>query len=140
MGSTFFTTMQYTNCSSLLCPPVHGRCVMLSRYSTSHGCFAGRLIIGYEGGYCRARLGAVFPIGHNYAGLTILSCKASVHYPSTSVCMSWYPRQLITIISDLLPSKKQIIGIWGNQPNRWHQQQQLYVCMGLCCFFSKLFQ
>src|SRR6218665_2182859 len=26
----------------------------------------------------------------------------------TSVCISWYGRQLITIISDLVPSKKQI--------------------------------
>src|SRR6218665_3853041 len=40
------------------------------------------------GVYCRARLGA----GHIF----------------TSVCISWYGRQLITIISDLVPSKKQI--------------------------------
>ena len=61
----------------------------------------------------------------SYAGLTIFSCRASVHYLSTSVCItcSLYPRLLITIISDLLPSKKQIIGIRGKQPNRRHQQQ-----------------
>src|SRR6218665_3936804 len=33
----------------------------------------------------------------SYAGLTIFS----------SVCISWYGRQLITIISDLVPSNKQ---------------------------------
>src|SRR6218665_1656992 len=42
--------------------------------------------------YCRARLGAVFLTGHIF----------------TLVCISWYGRRLITIISDLVPSKKQI--------------------------------
>src|SRR6218665_860708 len=67
----------------------------------------------------------------SYAGLTIFSYRASVHYFSTSLCISWYPRQLITIISDFLPSKKQIIGIWGKQPNR-RRQQQLSVGQSVC--------
>src|SRR6218665_3628033 len=77
-----------------------------------------------EGVYCRARLGAVFLTGHIF----------------TSVCVSWYGRQLITIISDLVPSKKEISPIGGMQPNRRSQQQQLSVCLNLCCFFFKLFQ
>jgi len=49
--------------------------------------------------------------GSYYAGLTIFSLRASVQYPSSSVCISWLGRQLINIISDLVLSKKQISGI-----------------------------
>src|SRR6218665_3761785 len=68
----------------------------------------------------------------SYAGLAIFS----------SVCISWYGRQLITIISDLVPSKKQISRIGACSLIGGHQQQLsvcLSVCLGLCCFFSKLF-
>jgi len=91
--------------------------------------------------YCRARLGVVFLRGH-YAGLAIF----------TLVCISWYRRQLITIISNLVPSKKQISRIRlfndssiskmimrnqshrGMQPNMrcQQQQQQLSVCNRSC--------
>src|SRR6218665_270064 len=64
------------------------------------------------GVYCRARLGVVFPRDHNYyAVFTNFSLRASVQCPSTSVCISWYGRQLLTIISHLVPSKKQISGV-----------------------------
>src|SRR6218665_2990222 len=69
----------------------------------------------------------------SYAGLTIFS----------SVCISWYGRQLITIISDLVPSKKQISRIGACSLIGCCQQQLsvcLSVCLGLCCFSSKLFQ
>src|SRR6218665_898805 len=70
------------------------------------------------GVYCRARLGVVFLRG-SYAGLTIFS----------SVCISWYGRQLITIISDLVPSKKQIsrIGAFSLIGGR-QQQLSVWVC------------
>jgi len=47
----------------------------------------------------------------SYDGLTIFSFRVSIAYPSTYICVSWYGRQLITIISDLVPSKKEISGI-----------------------------
>src|SRR6218665_2073863 len=44
-----------------------------------------------------------------------LQLHGSVQYPSTSVFISWYGRQLITIISDLVPSKKQISDIMATR-------------------------
>jgi len=58
--------------------------------------------------YCRARLGVIFPMDHIMLGWQSSVFRASVQYPSTSVCISWHGRKLITIISRLVPSKKQI--------------------------------
>src|SRR6218665_3783369 len=103
-------------------PPVHGRCVMLSRIVTTPTLLFHqprlfrRSAYHWVWGLLQGKAWSYISHG-SYVGLTIFSFRASVHYPSTSVCISWYPRQLITIISNLLPSKKQIIGIWGKQHN-----------------------
>ena len=78
---------------------------------------------------CRARLGVIFPRDHIMLGWQSSVSRASVQYPSTSVCISWHGRQLITIISHLVPSKKQISGIRATSSNC------LSVCLGLSCFF-----
>src|SRR6218665_1047443 len=128
-----------------MCPPVCGRCVMLSCILTTPALLfhQPRLFCRLAnhwvwGGLLQGKAWSCISHG-SYAGLTIFSCRASVRYPYTSVCISWYPRQLITIISDLLPSNKQIIGIWGKQPNRRHQQQQLSVIQSVCLSRSVLF-
>src|SRR6218665_1789698 len=64
----------------------------------------------------------------SYAGLTIFS----------SVCISWYGRQLITIISDLVISKKQISRI-GAGSLIGGRQQQLSVWLSVCLSRSVLF-
>jgi len=62
--------------------------------------------------YCRARLGVIFPRDHIMLGWQSSVFRASVQYPSTSVCISWHGRKVKTtcIISRLVPSKKQISG------------------------------
>src|SRR6218665_2384032 len=63
------------------------------------------------GGYLQGKAWSYISQGSYYDGLTTFSCMVSVQYPSTSVCIIWYGRKLITIISHLVPSKKQISGI-----------------------------
>src|SRR6218665_477375 len=64
--------------------------------------------------YCRARLGAVFLM----------------------VCISWYGRQLITIISDLVSSKKQISRIGACSPIGGASNSN---CLSACLSRSVLF-
>jgi len=58
--------------------------------------------------YCSARLGVVFPRDHIVDNLQFQAFSSKLF---RSVWISWYGKQLITIISDLVPSKKQLSGI-----------------------------
>src|SRR6218665_2391395 len=62
------------------------------------------------GGLLQCKAWSCISQGSYYSVLTIFSSSVSVQNPSTSVCISWYRRQLITIISQSVPSKKQIGG------------------------------
>src|SRR6218665_1222144 len=67
----------------------------------------------------------------SYAGFTIF----------TYVCISWYGRQLITIISHLVPSKKHISNI-GACSLICDASSSIIVCLSVCfglsCFFPPL--
>src|SRR6218665_1939204 len=66
-----------------------GRCLSHAAYTQqlkqllSGMCYLWRV-------YCRARLGVIFPMDHIMLGWQSSVFRASVQYPSTSVCISWH--------------------------------------------------
>jgi len=115
---TFSFALCFTRARILATPAL---CNFASRclWHTAYTLQLPRLVvcaIYVSGVYCRARLGVVSQ--GSCAGLTIF----------TSVCISWYGKQLITITSDLVSSNKQISRI-GTCSLIGGRQQQLSICL-----------